>query len=154
MAKDFRTVPNNVVLPYAWALGKTWTRFFDGLKEEKIWGTKCGTCKNVYVPARSFCPECLKDMKDWVQVKDEGTVISWTLVKGKYYAQVKKPPYIIGLIRLDGADSFFIHNIEGYDLSDIKKVTKGLKKGTKVKAVWRPEKKADIHDIVCFAPVK
>jgi len=154
MAKDYRTVPNNVVLPYAWALGKTWTRFFDGLKEEKILGTKCGVCNQVYVPARSFCPKCLKDMQDWVQVKDEGTVISWTLVKGQYYGQVKKPPYIIALIRLIGADSRFIHNIDGYDLSDVKKVRKGLKKGTKVKAVWSSGKNGNISDIAYFTPVK
>lgn len=154
MAKEYRTVSNNVALPYAWALGKTWTRFFDGLREEKIWGTRCGSCRKVYVPARSFCPACLKDMEDWVQVKDEGKVLSWTLVNARYHAQVKKPPYIIALIRLDGADCCFIHNIEGYDLSDIKKVKKGLKKGTKVRAVWRPVKNGDIFDLAHFAPVK
>jgi len=154
MAKEYRTVSNNVALPYAWALGKTWTRFFDGLKEEKIWGTRCASCKKVYVPARSFCPECLKDMEDWVQVKDEGTVISWTMVNGRYHGQAKKPPYIIALIRLSGADNLFVHNIEGYDLSDIKKVRKGLKKGTKVRAVWSAGKNGNISDIAHFAPVK
>lgn len=154
MAKEYRTVSNNVALPYAWALGKTWTRFFDGLKEEKIWGTMCGNCKKVYVPARSFCPECLKDMEEWVQVKDEGTVVSWTLVNSRYHGQAKKPPYIIALIRLSGADNLFVHNIEGYDLSDIKKVRKGLKKGTKVRAVWSSGKNGDISDIAHFAPAK
>ncbi len=154
MAKEYRTVSNNVALPYAWALGQTWTRFFDGLREEKIWGTRCGSCKKVYVPARSFCPACLKEMGDWVQVKDEGKVVSWTLVNSRYHGQVKEPPYIIALIHLDGADVGFIHNIDGYDLSDVKKLRKGLKKGTRVKAVWSPVKNGNISDIAYFAPGK
>ncbi len=48
MAKEYRTIRNDVALPYQWALGKTWTRFFDGLKEEKIWGTKCAQCGKVF----------------------------------------------------------------------------------------------------------
>ncbi|MBP1700096.1 MAG: hypothetical protein H6Q41_5284 [Deltaproteobacteria bacterium] len=123
MAKEYRTIRNDVALPYQWALGRTWTRFFDGLKEEKILGTKCSRCKKV-----------------------------WTLVKARYYGQVKEPPYIIATIQLDGTDCGFHHFIGGIDLSDIKKVNQELKAGARVKAVWRPEKKADILDIACFEP--
>lgn len=154
MAKEYRTIRNDVALPYQWALGGTWSRFFDALKEEKIGGTKCNGCGRVYVPARSFCPECFTDMTEWVDVKPEGKIITWTLVKAKYYGQVKEPPYIIALIKLDGADCCFSHFIGGFDLSDAKLIRKKMKTGAKVRAVWRPEKKADIHDIACFAPVK
>jgi uncharacterized protein len=154
MAKEYRTVRNDVALPYQWALGKTWTRFFDGLKEERIQGTKCAGCGRVFVPARAFCPGCLTDMTEWVDVKPEGKIITWTLVKAKYYGQVKEPPYIVALIKLDGADCGFSHFIGGFDLSDAKLIKQKLKTGAKVKAVWRSGKKADILDIACFVPVK
>jgi uncharacterized OB-fold protein len=154
MAKEYRTIRNDVALPYQWALGKTWTRFFDGLTEEKIWGTKCTDCSRVYVPARAFCPECFTDMTEWVDVKPEGKIITWTLVKAKYYGQVKEPSYVVAQIQLAGTNSGFHHFIGGIDLSDFKKVRQRLKTGAKVRAVWRPEKKADIHDIAYFAPVK
>jgi uncharacterized OB-fold protein len=154
MVREYRTIRNDVALPYQWALGKTWTRFFDGLTEERILGTKCADCGKVYVPARSFCPGCFTDRLEWVEVKPEGKILSWTLVKAKYYGQVKAPPYAVALIRLDGADGGFHHFIGGFDLSDDKQVKQKLRTGAKVRAVWRSEKKADIHDIACFAPVR
>jgi uncharacterized OB-fold protein len=154
MSKEYRTTPNNVALPYRWALGKIWTRFFNGLKEEKILGTKCNKCGKVFVPARPFCPECLIDMQNWVEIRQEGTVTSWSLVCNKFYTQVKEPPYVQALIRLDGTDSDFFHFIGGIDLSDANNVRNKIKIGTKVKAIWRETKNADINDISYFTPVK
>ncbi|MBP8985651.1 MAG: Zn-ribbon domain-containing OB-fold protein [Syntrophobacterales bacterium] len=154
MVKEYRTIQGNVTLPYQWAPGKTWNRFFDGLKDEKILGTKCADCGRVYVPARTFCPSCLSYMTQWVEVKPEGSILSWTLVRASYYGQVKEPPYVVALIRLDGSDCGFSHFVGGLDLSDPEQLKRKLKTGTKVKAVWRADKKADIYDIAYFAPVK
>jgi len=154
MAKEYRTTKNDVTLPYRWALGKAWTIFFDGLKEEKILGTKCNKCGKVFVPGTQFCPVCLNDMKEWVEVGQKGTITSWSLVCNTFHGQVKEPPYIQALIRLDGSDNDFIHFIDGVDLSDIKKVRNKLRIGKKVKAVWSKNKNADINDIAYFTLTK
>ena len=117
-------------------------------------GTKCTQCGKVFVPARTFCPVCLSDMAEWVEVKPEGEILTWTFVSAKYYGQVKDPPYIIATIKLVGTDCGFHHFIGGFDLTDVKKIRQKLKTGAKVKAVWRPEKKAEILDIAYFAPLK
>jgi uncharacterized OB-fold protein len=65
-----------------------------------------------------------------------------------------RPPYALGLIRLDGTDCDFIHFIGGIDLSDLKKVREKIKVGAKVKAVWNKEKNANIYDISYFKPLK
>lgn len=152
--KEYKTGRHDTVLPYHWALGATWTRFFDGLKEEKILGTRCKNCNKVLVPARTFCPRCYEDMEEWVEVGPEGTVDTWCLVDYKYYGQIKEPPYIIAQIRLDGADCGMTHFIGGFDLSDPDKVRGKIKTGTRVNAVWNKEKHADIYDIAYFEPVK
>ena len=154
MVKEYRTTRNDVALPYKWALGSTWTRFFDGLKEERILGIKCKKCGKVFVPARTFCPNCFESMEEWLEVAQEGTVESWALVNNKFYGQVKEPPYVAALIHLDGADCNFNHFIGGFDLSDIQKVKETIEIGTRVKAVWSKEKHADIYDIAYFEPVK
>jgi len=153
MSKEYRTIRNDVALPYRWSLGPVWTRFFDGLKDEKIFGTKCARCNNVLVPARPFCPGCSGENAEWVEVGQEGSVQSWTLVKTQYYGQVKEPPYIMALIRLDGADCSFSHFIGGIDVSDDNTVKKHIDIGTRVKAVWSQNKDADIYDIAYFEPV-
>ena len=154
MAKQWKTTKSDIVLPYNWALGPAWIRFFDGLKEGKILGTKCKKCGKVLVPARTFCPTCYEDMEEWVEVGQEGSVETWCLVNYKHYGQIKEPPYVIAQIHLDGADCGFNHFIRGFDLSDVDKVSDKVKLGMKVKAVWRKERHSDIYDIDYFAPVK
>ena len=60
-AKEYKTIKTEIRLPYELAYGATWTRFFDGLKNKTIFGTKCTKCERVLVPARSFCPRCFVD---------------------------------------------------------------------------------------------
>lgn len=152
--KEYKTVRNDVVLPFNWALGTTWIKFFDGLKEEKIFGTKCENCKKVFVPPRTFCPGCYKEMDEWVEVGPEGTVDTWCLVNYEYYGQIKKPPYIIAQIHLDGADCDLTHFIGGFDIFNPDKAKKKIKTGIRVNAVWNKEKHADIYDIAYFEPVE
>ncbi|MFZ0930406.1 MAG: OB-fold domain-containing protein, partial [Syntrophobacteraceae bacterium] len=69
-----------------------------------------------------------------------------------YYAQVKKPPYVMALVRLDGTDCGLSHFIGGIDVSSIEKVREKIHIGTRVKVKWREEKNADIYDIAYFEP--
>ncbi len=151
--KEYRTSRHDTVLPYNWALGPTWTKFFDGLKKGKIFGTRCKKCNKVLVPARTFCPSCYEDMEEWVELPQEGSIETWCLVNYEYYGQVKKAPYIIGQIRLDKSDCSLTHFIGGLDLSDPDKVGAKMKTVSRVKAVWSKEKHGDIYDIAYFKPV-
>jgi uncharacterized OB-fold protein len=144
---------SETIIPYESALGLTWHRFFEGFKEEKIWGTKCSKCSRVLVPARSFCPRCFVDMEEWVEVSNEGEVIAWALTDYEFFGMPTKPPFISALIRLCGSDCNFLHLIGGFDLSDLDLVRKTVKNGMKVRAVWEKEKKGRIMDIKHFEPV-
>ena len=155
MAKEeHRTIKSEVVVPYELAVGPTWSKFFDGLKEERILGTKCNKCNRVFVPPRAFCPRCFVDTKEWVEVGQEGTVENWVLVDYAYYGQMLKIPFITAQIRLDGSGTGFLHQIGGLDLSDLDKVRERVKIGGRVKAVWSKEKHGDIFDIAYFELVK
>ena len=153
MAEEYRIMKAQVVVPYELALGGTWSYFFDCLKEEKIMGKKCKTCKRVFVPPRSFCPRCFEDMDEWVEVKQEGTIETWVLVNMPFFAQQLKIPFISAQIRLDGSDTGFIHQIAGIDLSNFDKVREVVKLGGRVRAVWSKEKKGNILDIAYFEPL-
>ena len=74
MVKEYNTIETEVRLPYQLAYGQTWTRFFEGMKEEKILGSKCSKCNRVLVPARTFCPRCFIDTNQWVECSQEGTL--------------------------------------------------------------------------------
>ncbi|MHA1362303.1 MAG: Zn-ribbon domain-containing OB-fold protein [Candidatus Freyarchaeota archaeon] len=142
--------PGVVKLPYRWSIGEAGLKFFQGMKNKKIMGTKCPKCGKVLVPGRKFCPTCFVDLSDWVEVSDKGTLESWTLVRYPFLEQPKEPPYIIARIKLDGADSSFYHYLGGVDLADPDKVKDQIKIGAKVEAVWRGKTVGEITDIEYF----
>lgn len=153
MTKHFSTLEHNVWLPYRFALGPVFYRWFEGLKEEKIWGSRCPQCKKVLVPARSFCPECNQDMDEWVELSPEGRVVTWTLAAKEFFGAPAHPPLISALIRLDGADCELLHLIAGFDVSDPEAVKQKVKKGARVRAVWNEEKKGSMLDLEYFEPI-
>ena len=142
-----------VTLPYKWTLGPVFTRFFEEFKNKRIMGNKCPTCNRVLVPARRFCPRCFDPITEWVQVSDKGTIRTWSLITFEFTGQVKKPPYIQGLIDLDGADTALAHFIGGVDLSDLEKVKDLVRIGMRVEAKWSDNRQGNIHDIDYFKPI-
>jgi len=139
-------------VPYELATGPSWHRFFEGFKNEKIYGSRCPQCQRVLVPARSFCPRCFVDMGEWIEVSNEGEVVGWSLTNYHFFGMPTEPPFISGLIRLDGADNDFYHLVGGFDLKNLELVTRTMKIGTRVKAVWKEKKQGCIMDIKYFRP--
>jgi len=151
---ESRIVEGKISLPYRWAMGPVITRFFEEFKNKRIMGTKCPKCKRVLVPARGFCPRCFVDATEWVQVSDKGTVKTWSLITFEFTGQPLPPPYITGLIDLDGADTALSHLIGGIEFSDLEKVKDRVKIGMRVKAKWRDERQGNIRDIEYFEPIR
>jgi len=153
MGKHYETLQHDIWLPYKLSVGQVFYRFYEGLKEEKIFGNRCPQCKKTLVPPRSFCPACYVDMDEWVEISQEGEVVSWALIRKGCYGMPYDPPFISGLIRLEGTDCDFLHVIGGIDLTDSDKVAARIRRGSKVKAVWNEEKKGHMLDIKYFEPV-
>jgi hypothetical protein len=146
--------PGMIQLPYRWSIGEAGLKFFQGMKNKKIMGTKCPKCGKVLVPGRKFCSTCFVDLTDWVEVSDKGTLEAWTLVKYPFNLQPAQPPYIIARIKLDGADSSFHHYLGEIDPSNLDNVKNQLKVGAKVQAVWKDKTVGEIMDIKYFKLVK
>ncbi|MDY6850890.1 MAG: Zn-ribbon domain-containing OB-fold protein [Thermodesulfobacteriota bacterium] len=147
-------IETEAIIPYELAMGSTWNRFFEGFKEERIFGTKCPKCERVLVPARKFCPQCYIDIDEWVEVSNEGTVICWSLTNYRFFGMPTEPPFITGFVQLDGADNYLVHLIGGFDMTDMASVKQIMTKGTRVKAVWAENKEGCIMDIKHFKPIK
>ena len=151
--KGHAILETEATVPYELAKGPNWWRFFEEFKNERIFGTKCPECQRVLVPARGFCPDCFMDMDEWVEISTEGEVTGWSMTNFHYFGMPTEPPFITAQIRLDGSDTDFYHLVGGFDLTDLDLVTRTMKIGTRVKAVWKEEKKGCIMDIDYFKPV-
>ncbi len=48
--------------------------FYTHLREGRLTTTRCRGCASVSWPPRRFCPQCLTDESDWVDLPKEGTI--------------------------------------------------------------------------------
>ncbi len=64
---------------YSWAAGVAISRFLTELKGGKIVARKCHTCERILVPPRMYCEQCYRPTDEWVQVKDTGTVNTFSI---------------------------------------------------------------------------
>jgi len=151
--KGYLLFPGRWEIDYKYAAGEYASRFFQGLKEKKIYGVRCPICRRVLMPPRRFCERDLAEPREWVEVKDEGTLLNFIIVYRKFHG-LPDPPYAIGLIKLDGADEPLLHFIGGVDLSSPHRALKKLRPGIRVKAVWAEERRGTILDIKYFEPLE
>ncbi len=145
---DCFVVKGKLALPYQYFAGQTGSRFIISLRDEhKVRGLKCEKCSKVFVPPRSTCDICFENIADnWVDVANTGTVTGFTIIRYEEPHQPVKPPYILGLVKLDGADTPIAHIVKGVALS---KMAVGLK----VKAVFAKKTTNSIMDIDHFQVV-
>jgi hypothetical protein len=137
------TQKGQIAVPYTWWVGATGSRFLAAIRDDqKILGNRCETCKTVYVPPRKNCGRCFTDISEWVELKSEGEVVSFTVVRYKFKLHPFDSPFAYALIKLDGADVNFMHVI--------KENLDKLKKGVRVKAKFKNDRKGHILDIECF----
>ena len=141
-------------LKYAWDNGVAIGRYLAELKNGKIIGKFCESCKRVLVPPRLFCEICWKPTDDWAYVQDTGTILTFVVSHVNWDAsRVEKGKrfHTPAVIELDGAgkDQGILHLIDEIEPYD-------LKIGMKVKAVWKkPEERIGaITDIKHFKVVK
>ena len=132
---------------YSNAAGPIRSRFLLYLRDhQKILGTRCPACGRVFVPAKSTCPKCFENIKEWVEVSPEGTLETYTIVYKAEPFHIAAVPFAFGIIKLDGADTGMVHRLGEIDF---RKISIGMK----VKAVFNEERKGDIRDIKYFRPI-
>ncbi|WP_028315097.1 Zn-ribbon domain-containing OB-fold protein [Desulfatibacillum aliphaticivorans] len=139
------TFKGQIAVPYTWWAGETGSLFLMGLRDkETIMGCRCNSCGTVYVPPRRTCAQCFTDTGEWVQLSNEGTVQSYTVVRFSHPLQPVEVPFAYAMIQLDGADVSLVHLIK----KDLDK----LEKGVRVRACFKEksERKGHILDIDGF----
>ncbi|MBD3337750.1 MAG: DNA-binding protein [Candidatus Lokiarchaeota archaeon] len=136
---------------YSWSLGPAMSKFLEGLKEGKILGIHCKRCKRVIVPPRMFCEYCYGPTEEWTELKDTGTIETYSISYLDPNARRIEEPILIGVISIDGASPQhgFMHYFGEMSKDEIKI-------GMKVKAVWKSqeEREGSITDIKYFKPLK
>lgn len=98
-------------------------KFWDGLKDKKLFAPKCKKCGIKFFPPLSHCPKCLSKEIEWFELSGEGTLYSWTSIEYSV-----EQSYILGIIELKEEI--------GRSIARIMAKEKDLKIGMKMKAKY------------------
>ena len=141
---DVLTAIHVLEYPYKRSVGPVIGRFLTGLIEGRIQGIKTSSGK-VMVPPVEYDPETAAALSEFVDVADSGVVETWAWVSEPRQNNPLHKPFAWALIKLDGADTAFLHAVDAGSES-------AMKTGMRVKARWRAERVGHITDIESFEP--
>lgn len=127
---------------YKRSSGPVMSKFFEGLSQKKILGTK-SKAQKVFAPAAEYDPHTREALTELVEVGPGGTIESWSWVNKPRSHHLLQSPFAFALIKLDGADTAMLHMIFDCDESDL-----GV--GKKVLPVWSDNPTESITDINYF----
>lgn len=146
---EVRRWPGSMPVSHRYTAGLAGERFFRALRDKGVFlATRCERCGVTYCPASAFCPRCLSPLTDYFEVGPRGVLESFTVVYRDLDDQPLDEPVVVGLIRLDGADTVLVHRIDGSDRT-------ALEIGISVQAQFeaKASRKGTLNDIRHFSPV-
>ena len=140
------TIPGRWDFEYRYFAGATASRFFAEIRDNRrIMGTRCAKSGRVLVPARSFSDAEYELTTDWVETGPGGVLEVFTIV-GTKFSGLPDPPFVLGYVTLDGADTAILNYISGVDLTDLDVAARILMTRPRVSAVFKEAREGRITD--------
>ncbi len=138
-------VPTSVSIQHSASAPES--RYLRALQQGKLLGARTGDTGKVYFPPREADPATGRELDQFVELPDTGTVTTFAVINIPFPGQRIKPPYVVAYILLDGADIAFLHTVTEIDAADVRM-------GMRVKAVWKPREEwgLGIDNIDYFRP--
>jgi len=132
---------------FSYDAGVVRSKFLTEIRDnERIVGIRCPNCNRVYVPPRSTCVKCFTSLSDFVEVAKTGTLTTYSIVNSSQSYYPSEPPFIYGVVQLDGADTGLVHLIGEVDPQKVRI-------GMRIRAVFKKERIGSILDIKYFKPI-
>ncbi|TET25411.1 MAG: Zn-ribbon domain-containing OB-fold protein [Candidatus Bathyarchaeum sp.] len=76
------------------------SKFWEGLKEGKVYATTCQKCGMLHFPPVADCGNCGLSNVKWTELDGEGEIVTFTQVFVKPASFSKEPSYIVAIARL------------------------------------------------------
>ena len=81
-------------------ISKTW-KFWEELRNGKLYTTKCRRCGKIFYPPQADCPECLDSQTDWISLPNTGIIKTFVASHLKPQGfEYFKEPYIIAIAEI------------------------------------------------------
>lgn len=140
-------IEGKMALPYQYFAGAAGSRFIVALRDEKkILAVRSAQTGKTFIPPRQVCDQTFERLdQNWVEVGPEGVIMGFTVIRYREPYQPKEPPYVLALIKLDGADTAIAHVVEGI-------APAAVRLGMRVRPVFSEERTDNFLAIRHFEP--
>ncbi|MEM0357073.1 MAG: Zn-ribbon domain-containing OB-fold protein [Candidatus Bathyarchaeia archaeon] len=121
-------------------------KFFEGLKDGRIYMVECRGCGEKFFPPQADCPKCQSSNNmEWIELSGEGELLTYTVISVKPPTFAHYKDYIVGIAQMKEG----VRVLAWLDINDPKKVKPRMK--VRLKTVKRePEGIITYH----FVPVE
>jgi len=103
----------------AQAIPFTIESFYKFVSEGKLMAAKCNKCGNILLPPKPICPTCLTKDLSWVEVKNKGRLLTYTVIHVSPAQFQSMAPYVLGIVKLDDGPNL-IGMIRGVEANKIR----------------------------------
>jgi len=76
-------------------------RFWEALKQGKVYATRCTECGKLLFPPVADCPDCLSSEIDWVELISEAEIETFTHVVIRPTSFQQNKPYTVAIAKLE-----------------------------------------------------
>ncbi len=94
-------------------------KFWDGLKEGKIYATKCKKCGKLFFPPNVDCAECLSTDLEWIELSQEAEIETFTHIVVRPTTFLENKPYTVAIGKLKEGVKVLAW-LNGFKLSQVK----------------------------------
>lgn len=110
------------------------SRFFKGLLDGKIWGTRCPKCGDTWVPVRSHCwnLDCNLQKTEWIEMPLKAKVHTWTIAGWSGRSSLRRLPIVLVYGVVEGSKVAIANELHGIDPWD-------AEFGMSLKIVFKPK---------------
>lgn len=97
------------------------SRFFKGLLDGKIFGTRCPRCGDTWVPVRTHCwnLDCNLEKTEWIEMPLKAKVHTWTIAGWSGRSSLKRLPIILVYGIVEGSKVAIANELQGIDPWDV-----------------------------------
>lgn len=132
--------PHGVLYHHSYGLV---SKFFKGLVDGQLYGTKCPKCETVYCPPRVHCwnPNCRVGRTQWIELPLKGVVHTFSIMLFSADAFLEQLPFVLGYVQVEKAHT-------ALPIQIITAPT-NVFVGQKVQIRFREKRNGDLMDIYC-----
>jgi len=97
------------------------SKFFAGLLEGKLYGTKCPKCGDIFLPVRGNCwnLDCALQETEWIEMPLKGRVHTWTIAGWSGRSSLKRLPIVLAYVVIGDSKVAIANEVRNIKPEDI-----------------------------------